>query len=243
MAKPVADIWYGVTAAGDGILRLRELAVDPYLAGDMWLLRGGARDLLVDSGTGIVSPRPLVQEIAGKPVLAVALNGFYDHAGGLHNFDERACHPLEAAAVARPSDASSLVPAFVSDAMLSALPWAGYATRDYRMSGAEPTCLLDDGEVIDLGGRELQVLHLPGVSAGSLALFEPASGALFTGDTLFLDPQARPAAARAGAVLYRESLARLRALPFTTVYGGHYGSFDRAAADGLIDRLLAELSD
>ena len=83
----------------------------------------------------------------------------------------------------------------------------------------------------------LEVFHVPGVSAGSLALWEPATGALFTGDTLFHDPFPRPATPRAGAV-YRQSLARLRGLPVKTVYGGHYGAFDRATMDRLIDRAL-----
>src|SRR5437879_10631045 len=96
MMKPVADIWYGVAAAADGILHLREAALDPYFAGDIWLLRGSARALVIDCGMGIVPPGPVVRAIAGKALLAVALNGYYDHAGGLHSFDERACHPLDA---------------------------------------------------------------------------------------------------------------------------------------------------
>ena len=41
---------------------------------------------------------------------------------------------------------------------------------------------LEDGDVVPFGGGA-QVLHLPGHTDGSLALFLPASGTLFTGDT------------------------------------------------------------
>jgi len=42
-----------------------------------------------------------------------------------------------------------------------------------------------DGEVIDLGGVSLEVLHTPGHTPGSICLYEPASKSLFTGDTVF----------------------------------------------------------
>ncbi|MEM7221338.1 MAG: MBL fold metallo-hydrolase [Pseudomonadota bacterium] len=239
MSKPLAEIWYGVEAMAHGVLRLRELAIEPFLSGDLWLIQGAERNLLVDTGTGMVSPRPLVEAISGKPLMVVALNGFYDHAGGLHFFDERACHTLEAEAISRPTAKSSLVPDFVSDAMLSALPRPGFSTSDYRMIGAPPTRLLEDGDAIDLGDRILEVLHVPGVSPGHLALWEAATGALFTGDTLFNDPLARPTTLRSGAV-YWESLKRLRALPVETVYGGHYGTFDRAVMLEIIDRQFAD---
>ncbi len=131
-----------------------------------------------------------------------------------------------------------LVSQYVSDAMLTALPRPGYTTRDYKMIGAPPTCLLEDGEIIDLGDRLLEVLHVPGVSPGSLALWESATGSLFTGDTLFRDFQPRAFTPRDDAVFW-DSLARLRALPATTVYGGHFGSFDRATMLRLIDQKLA----
>ncbi len=43
---------------------------------------------------------------------------------------------------------------------------------------------LRDGEVIDLGDRELEVVHLPGHSPGSMGLFLRDQNALFTGDSL-----------------------------------------------------------
>jgi glyoxylase-like metal-dependent hydrolase (beta-lactamase superfamily II) len=40
----------------------------------------------------------------------------------------------------------------------------------------------EDGEVIDLGGRRLELLHAPGHAKHHLAVFEPGQGALFAGD-------------------------------------------------------------
>jgi glyoxylase-like metal-dependent hydrolase (beta-lactamase superfamily II) len=44
---------------------------------------------------------------------------------------------------------------------------------------------LADGQRITLAGIEIHLLHTPGHSPGSVCLYAPALGALFSGDTLF----------------------------------------------------------
>src|ERR1700722_11914737 len=225
--RPVADCWYAIAACDDNIVHLREAWIDPYLTGDMWLVRGQERDLLVDCGTGIVPPRPIVEAIARNPVIAVACNRWYDHAGGLHAFAERGCHHDDAELIEAPTAASSVASIYVSDDMFTALPHPGYRADSYRMIGAAPTTLFEDGDSIDLGGRQLEVLHVPGMTPGSIALWEKATGSLFTSDTLFDDPSPalrtkyrpipRPPDPQRRAVRVA-NLKRLTSLPVKTVY-------------------------
>lgn len=81
------------------------------------------------------------------------------------------------------------------------------------------------GEALSVAGLDLQVLPTPGHSKGSVCLYLPGKGVLFSGDTLF----------RAGfgrMDLYggdhRQMLASLKGLfalpPETRVYPGHGGS-------------------
>ena len=239
--KPIAEFWYAIKPQDANILWLREIYVDPYVTGDIWLVRGSERDLVVETGTGIVPPAPVIEALCAKPVIAVAMNCYYDHAGGWHGFAERACHPLDAAALADPSEETSLAPEYLSDEMLSALPRPGYSTADYRMFGAAPTRLLEDGDIIDLGDRVVEVLHLPGRTPGGLGLWEAETGSLFTSDMLYDDPAGidwtpdDPTA-------YAASLRRLRALPVSWVHGGHYGRFDGKRMTALIDEQMAGLS-
>lgn len=235
MTKPVAETWYGVEPCEGGVLRVREAHVDPYLSGDIWLVRGAARDLVADTGTGMVSPEPVIAAISDRPLLAVALCHFYDHAGGLHAFADRACHRLEADAI---SSAADPIEVYVADDMLSAVPRAGFTVADYAMKPATPTRILEDGDVIDLGGRTLEVLHVPGITAGALALWEKATGFLFSSDTLFDDPLRRDFALQDRGALVR-SLRRLAALPITTVFGGHYGRVTGPAVQTLIASEIA----
>lgn len=240
MEKPVAEHWYAVKPLDPGILWIREIHVDPFVAGDFWVVRGSERDLVVDTGTGIVPPAPFIQALTAKPVVAVALNCYFDHAGGWHGFAGRLCHPLDADALRDPEDESSVASAYLTDDALSALPWRGYAVRDYRMRGAAPTGLVEEGDRIELGDRTLEVTHLPGRSPGGIALWEAASGGLFTSDMLYDGPSG-DAWPPEEPTAYCESLARLSQLPVRRVFPGHYGPFDATRMADLIEAQLADL--
>lgn len=55
----------------------------------------------------------------------------------------------------------------------------------YRTSGKRnPVITVVDGDVIDLGGRPLRVIHIPGHTPGSIALLDINSRVLFSGDTV-----------------------------------------------------------
>ena len=41
--------------------------------------------------------------------------------------------------------------------------------------------------MVDLGDRAFEVLHTPGHTAGSISLWEAATGTLFTGDAIYVD--------------------------------------------------------
>ncbi len=88
-----------------------------------------------------------------------------------------------------------------------------------------PDRLLHDGELIDLGaGMTLQVIHVPGHSTDAIALWWEQEGVLFSGDA------AQGAGSRpGGAPLYfasiaqaRQSIARLREIPFRTLHTSHF---------------------
>lgn len=96
-----------------------------------------------------------------------------------------------------------------------------------EVEGAAP---LREGDRLEFEGFDLEVLHLPGHTAGHICLYHAASGVLFSGDTLLLDispnpllePDPRdPVERRRSLVEYLASLDRLAVLPLATVYPGH----------------------
>jgi glyoxylase-like metal-dependent hydrolase (beta-lactamase superfamily II) len=132
-------------------------------------------------------------------------------------------------------------------AALRALPRAGYAIEEYRMPPLEPTRLLEDGDLVDLGDRRFRVLHLPGITAGSIGLYEASSQSLFLGDTLFdrepiYDGEPAGDSDDADRAAFRRSLERIHSLAIATVYPGHLSPFTGGRMRRLIGDYLAGAS-
>lgn len=56
-----------------------------------------------------------------------------------------------------------------------------YDIDTYTVFQGMSTRVLNDGDIIDIGGRRIQVLHTPGHSPGHMCFWEKEKGYLFTG--------------------------------------------------------------
>ena len=81
-----AGQWYETRTLGDGVTWIYEPFVKPFFRCNIWHVRGRDRDLLVDSGMGVVPLRLHVPLLSGRPLLAVASHSHYDHGGAHHEF-------------------------------------------------------------------------------------------------------------------------------------------------------------
>lgn len=86
-----------------------------------------------------------------------------------------------------------------------------------------PLRFLVDGEPVEFGSISLQVLHVPGHSAGSIAFYNKESGIVFTGDALFSGTIGRTDLPGGDFdTLINSIKSRLLVLPpATIVYPGH----------------------
>ncbi|MEU0477946.1 MBL fold metallo-hydrolase [Streptosporangium sp. NPDC006013] len=158
------------------------------------LIIGDERAVLFDTGLGVRPIRPVVAELTDRPVLAVASHHHFDHVGGNHEFDEVAIHHAGAELLAQGPPPGWLtaywegfldyVERFSPDASTARPLPADFAPQhpDFRPSAA--TRLLDDGEVLPLGGRDLRVVHVPGHTQDSICLVDESHGFLFGGDAI-----------------------------------------------------------
>ena len=115
---------------------------------------------------------------------------------------------------------------------------AAFDASNWCYPSAPLTLEVSEGDVIDLGDRVLQTLHLPGHSPGSIGLWEANSGLLFTGDAIY-DGTLYDHLYHSVPETLCESLRRLRELPVSTVHAGHYQSFDGARMQTVIDEYLS----
>ena len=239
MAKRVAPDWYETERMADGVSLIRERHVAPWLRCNIWHVRGRDRDLVIDTGMGL---RPLAAEVPGlaeRPLLGIVTHTHFDHAGGLHQFADRAGHRLEAEVIAAPTAANTVADTgYLRAETFRALPWEGFEHTQYAVRPAPLTRLLDEGDVLDLGDRAFRIFHLPGHSPGSIALYEAETGILFSGDVIY-DGDMIDNLYHSEPERLAESMARLRELPVSVVHGGHFGSFGRDTMRAIIDEYLA----
>jgi glyoxylase-like metal-dependent hydrolase (beta-lactamase superfamily II)/rhodanese-related sulfurtransferase len=121
-----------------------------------------------------------------------------------------------------------------------------YYLHDADSGALEEYDPVSEGDVLPVGDREVEVLHTPGHTPGSVCL--RVSDALLSGDTLFLESVGRPdledddeAAVRAAARDLRESLDRLAELPDdTVVLPGHFSDEAVRPLSTTLGELLAD---
>jgi glyoxylase-like metal-dependent hydrolase (beta-lactamase superfamily II) len=105
--------------------------------------------------------------------------------------------------------------------------------------------ILRDGETFELGERKLEVVLTRGHTRGHCALFERATGLLFSGDVVQIYGIRTSSGKSVYAPLYDDvddyvhGLERLRALPFTKLCPAHFLPVDRDEGLELIDRSIA----
>ena len=248
---PTSDVWWVRQRVGEGISLVTEPHVHPFLRCNVWHVQGRDADLVVDTGMGIRPLRPLVERDLDGDLIAVATHSHGDHVGGLHEFEHRAIHAVEADTIAE-AQIASLVTADYGPKTVGVYETAGYVFDDllidaapaggvesyYEYPAAAATRTLVDGDVIDLGDRAFEVLHLPGHSPGSIGLWEEASGVLFSGDAIYDGPLLDELQG-SDVEDYAATVRRLRQLPVEVVHGGHENSFGRARLVELCDAYLA----
>lgn len=253
MGFRIAEKWFEFQRIDDDITLIWEPHVAPLIRCNIWHVRGADRDLLIDTGLGMASLQDAARHLFAKPLTAVATHAHYDHVGGLHEFPDRVAHSAEAERIAA-GHAASLFGTAKGDAVLesiraagydvppelfSAVPSAEYDPHAYRVAPAPATRTVEDGDVIALGSRRFEVLHLPGHSPGSIGLWEAATGILFSGDAVYDGPLLDELPGSSIAA-YIRTMERLRDLPVNVVHAGHDPSFGRARLRELCETYLAQ---
>lgn len=231
--------WYQVKRLDDDVTSICEPFIQEFYRCNIWHVRGRDRDMLVDSGMGVVSLREWVPLVTERALTAVASHTHFDHIGCHREFECRCVHAAEADLLAHPTRVNTLADPYVADEIFDALPPEPYLSSTYAVKAAPATRLLEDGDHIDLGDRVFEVIHTPGHSPGGIALFEEKTGVLFSGDILYDGPLIEDTY-HANADDYLASMERLLRLPARIVHGGHFPSFSGERYRTLIMDWLAD---
>ncbi len=183
-----------------------------------YLLIGSERCLLIDTGLGIGNIYEQVRKLTVMPITAVATHIHWDHIGGHKYFPDFYAHRVELDWL----NGKFPLPIQAVRNMIAEgnLP-EDFDISDYTIFQGTPTRILDGGEIIDLGDRQIETIHTAGHSLGHLCFWEKERGYIFTGDliykgTLFANyPSTDPEA-------YLQSLEVIAALPSKRLFPAHH---------------------
>lgn len=198
----------------------------PGLGGDVWmhLVTGASRAVLIDTGFGIGNLRALVETLTDKPYDVFNTHFHGDHTLGNVQFDRVFIHRFDLDPLAdsmTPGGRQAFIPQEADYYSLSDVP-------PFRPYGIVP---VDAGFTFDLGdGETLELLHIPGHSAGCAGLLDRKRRILFSGDAVCCTPTfmfgplpETPHREYMTVRAYRAGLAALekRMDAFDSLYPGH----------------------
>lgn len=125
-----------------------------------YLVVGGEKAALIDLAVDTPELYGYATALAGGPVMVVVTHGHPDHIYHLNTVPEIWIHPED------------------HNLLQSGIPVVMKPVKNPPLIHS-----LTDGQILDLGQRELEVISLPGHTLGSVLLLDRKTGTLLTGDT------------------------------------------------------------
>ena len=124
-----------------------------------FLIVGQQKALLFDAGAEKIDLLALVRQVTDLPITLVQSHSDGDHTAAMGQFEQAYLHPAETERLKE------------------------------RYTGTLPVLLpAEDGDVFDLGGVQLEVVHNPGHTPGSISLLDREARILYSGDTVSYGP-------------------------------------------------------
>jgi len=179
----IENEWFHVHRVEEGVFGLIE--PNQFQEVISYLIVGTERALMFDTGLGMSPIRPVVEELTGLPVVVLNSHTHFDHVGGNAEFEQiLAIDTPYTRANQRGFPNSELAGEVAPEAFCDGPP-AGFDPSTYHTRPWSPSKTVRDGDTLDLGGRVLEVLHVPGHTPDALALIDRKNRLLWTGDTYY----------------------------------------------------------
>ncbi len=207
--SPVSNDWFKVYRVAPRVWAIYE----PFQWQEVisYLIEGDERALLFDTGNGMGDIKAITDQLTIKPLQVLNSHTHFDHIGGNYQYAKvmslQTAFSVSNSKGRKDGDTAMEVS---DDALCHGLP-AGLVPEDHRLRSYNITDWVSGGDVIDLGDRDMEIIHLPGHTPDAIALIDREAGFLWTGDSFYEGP-IWLYAPETDLELYRESLAKMVAL-------------------------------
>ncbi len=151
----------------------------------LYLLEGTERAALIDAGNGFEGLKETVASLTDKPVSVFLTHGHFDHTGAAAEFERCYLHKDDLSVLREGFDKEMRryqVQRF-DELFQTELT---EQEKAYLINASEPWnfTFYKEGDVLELGGRELEVIGTPGHTKGSVVFLDRQNRQLFSGDTV-----------------------------------------------------------
>lgn len=247
--------WFSREPVDDRLTRFQQNYVRLITGPNLWRLVGPERDLVVDSGMGIVLLRQELPELFSRNPVMFISHFHVDHAGGAHEFDDVRVYQSGVSELQAPPSMPGIVftqemlsspwnsvardlHITTSTSFLSARPSEDYELERHRVRPVVKPRGMFEEDRIDLG-KDVQftVVHLPGHTHASAGLFNEKTGELFAGDVAYGPDggQMHPDPVDGSIPDYLVTLEKLKEMDVRIAYGGHGTVLDGPTLRALAD--------
>ncbi|MCJ7590763.1 MAG: MBL fold metallo-hydrolase [Woeseiaceae bacterium] len=181
-----SDDWFEVYEVEPGIFAIYE----PFQWQEVisYLIVGTESALLFDTGNGIGDIKAVVEQLTDEPVRVLNSHSHFDHIGGNYQFDDVLSIATEFTLARTGGIQSDEVRMEASPAALCKSLPVGVTEANHQTRPFSITETIAEGDVVDIGGRRLEVLHVPGHTDDSIALLDRDAGFLWSGDSFYEGP-------------------------------------------------------
>jgi glyoxylase-like metal-dependent hydrolase (beta-lactamase superfamily II) len=160
----------------------RDELTNPPHTQQIGLVIGDQRAAVIDTGLGLADLRKFVSQFTDLPVIVLSTHGHLDHVGANQLFDMSYIGKEDEATMLSSKRADRLKG--YAEFMAGNTAMIEFAGKSMVDDKPFKYGFVKDGDRIDLGGIEIEVIGFPGHTPGSMAYVERQHKVAFTGDSM-----------------------------------------------------------
>lgn len=174
--------YFKVTKLENNIYRIYE-PKDIYTT----VILGNEKALVIDNGHGFGNVRKVIESITDLPLMVVNTHGHLDHAGGNYLFDEVYINFEDIPTYYKYEEEKELMlisyDKLFKEKGIQMFP-DDFDRESFMKTTTKKFLPLENHQIIDLGGRKLEVIKVPGHTVGHVTFLDYETGILFSGDAV-----------------------------------------------------------